>query len=136
MKLQYVIYFNLIGTRSDNFGNNFFDGLRDCNCNVTVKQWVTVETAHYETQDCIRCYSHKSNQYTVLEFHFRSVKCTVVTRLRKNSSNFSFLFKRYKPITVCVDVNNPLQKVFKRVYTVYTYWNPTINKLLYCWEIV
>ena len=42
MKLQYVIYFNLIGTRNDNCGNNFFDGLRDCNCNVTVRQWVTV----------------------------------------------------------------------------------------------
>ena len=42
MKLQYVIYFNLIEMRSDNFGNNLFDGIRDCNCNTTVKQWVTV----------------------------------------------------------------------------------------------
>ena len=35
----------------------------------------------------------------------------------------------------CVDVNNPLQKVFKCVYTVYTYWNCTINQLLYRWQI-
>ena len=32
----------------------------------------------------------------------------------------------------CVDVNNPLQTVFKRVYTVYTYSNCMINQLLYC----
>ena len=32
----------------------------------------------------------------------------------------------------CVDVNNPLEKVFKRVYTVYTYSNCMINQLLNC----
>ena len=32
----------------------------------------------------------------------------------------------------CVDVNSPLQTVFKRVYTVYTYSNCMINHLLYC----
>ena len=37
-------------------------------------------------------------QYTVLEIQYRSVKCTVVTRIPKN---FSFPSKPYKTITVC-----------------------------------
>ena len=32
----------------------------------------------------------------------------------------------------CIDVNNPLQTVFKRVNTVYTFSNCMINRLLYC----
>ena len=34
----------------------------------------------------------------------------------------------------CVDVNNPLQKVFKRVYTVYTYSNRMIYQMICCWK--
>ena len=47
----------------------------------------------------------------------------------KISSNFSFLSKRYKAITAC-RCKQPLQKVLKRIYTVYTYSNRTIYQLL------
>ena len=36
----------------------------------------------------------------------------------------------------CVDVNNPLKTVFKRVCTVYTYLNCMMNLLLYCWQMI
>ena len=35
-----------------------------------------------------------------------------------------------------VDVNNPLQTVFRHVYTVYNYSNCMINQLLYCWQMI
>ena len=75
-------------------------------------------------------YPKQLREYTVLEFQFRSVKCTVVTKI---SSNFPLLSKRQLQ---CSDVNNSLQKVFKRVYTIYTYSNCTINQLLHCWQII
>ena len=40
-------------------------------------------------------------QYTVLGIHFRSLKQTTVIRICKNLSNFLFLSKRYKAVTVC-----------------------------------
>ena len=40
-------------------------------------------------------------QHTVLEIQFRSLKYTAVIRIRKSMSNFPFLSKRYKAITVC-----------------------------------
>ena len=49
--------------------------------------------------------------------------------------SFSFLSKQYNAITVC-RCKQLLQKVFKRIYTVYTYSNHTINQLLYRWGIV
>ena len=40
-------------------------------------------------------------QYTDLEIHIRSLKCTAVIRISKNLSNSPFLLKRYKAITMC-----------------------------------
>ena len=71
------------------------------------------------------------SEYTVLEFQFQSVKCTVVTKLQKNSEQLFFPIQAIQG-DQCVDVNNPLQKVFKRVYTLYNYSNQLINHLLYC----
>ena len=47
----------------------------------------------------------------------------------KLSRNFSFLSKWYKAITVCW-CKQPLQEVFKRVYTVYTYSNRMIKSII------
>ena len=71
------------------------------------------------------------SEYTVLEFQFQPVKCTVVTKLQKNSEQLFFPIQAIQG-DQCVDVNNPLQKVFKRVYTLYNYSNQSINHLLYC----
>ena len=63
-------------------------------------------------------------------------KCLALTRYAKISSNFAFIFKQSAIQGSCsVDVNKPLQKVLKRVYTVYTYLNCmmyAINMLLNC----
>ena len=63
-------------------------------------------------------------QYTVLEIHFRPLKYTYITdvRIGKNLSNFPVLFKRQTILgdLQCVDLNNPIQTVWKRVYTVST----------------
>ena len=40
-------------------------------------------------------------QFTVLEIQFWSLKYMVVIRMRNNLSNFPFLSKQYKAITVC-----------------------------------
>ena len=48
-----------------------------------------------------------------MEIQFRSLKHTAVIRIRKILSNFPFLSKRYARREQCVDVNNPLQTVFK-----------------------
>ena len=69
-------------------------------------------------------------QYTVLEIHFRSLKYMVVTRIRKHFEQPSIPIQAIQGDSV--DVNNPLQTVFKRVYTVYTYSNYMINQSLYC----
>ena len=71
------------------------------------------------------------SEYTVLEFQFQPVKCTVVTKLQKNSEQLFFPIQAIQG-DQCVDVNYPLQKVFKRVYTLYNYSNQSINHLLYC----
>ena len=73
-------------------------------------------------------------QYTVLEIQFRSLRHTAVMRIRKNLSNFPFLFKRYKEITVC-RCKKPTSSSFETLQTVYTFSNCTINQLLYCWEM-
>ena len=77
-------------------------------------------------------------QYTVLEIQFRSLKYTVVIRIRKYFNIFPFLSKRQaiEGDLLCVDVNNPLWTVFKRVYIAYTYSNFMINQLLYCWPMI
>ena len=63
-------------------------------------------------------------------------KCLALTRIRKNFDNFSFISKQSAIQGACsVDVNKPLQKVLKRVYTVYAYLNCmmyAINMLLNC----
>ena len=68
-----------------------------------------------------------NNHYTVLEIQFRFVKCTTVTRIYKNFEQLFIPSKRYGTITG-VDVNKPLQKVFKPVYTVHTYSNCMIHQ--------
>ena len=40
-------------------------------------------------------------QYRVLDSHLQSLKYMAVNRIRKNLSNFPFLSKRYRAITVC-----------------------------------
>ena len=55
---------------------------------------------------------------TVLEFQFRSVKYTVVTRLRQSFEQLFIPIQAIQGIRVC-DVNNPPQKVFKHGYTMY-----------------
>ena len=75
-------------------------------------------------------------QYTVLEFQFRSVKYTVVTRLRKN---FEQLFIPIQAIHGDYSVwsEQPTSQSFQTcLYYAYTYSNYRINQLLYCWQII
>ena len=69
-------------------------------------------------------------QYTVLEIQLRPVKHTVVTRTRKDFEQLLIHMQVIQRRLQCVDVNNPLQTVFKQVYTVYNYSNYMINQLL------
>ena len=71
-------------------------------------------------------------QYTVLGIQFWSLKNTVVIRICKYFYSYLSDSRRLQ----CADVNNQLQTVFKRVYTVYTYSDSMINQLLYCWQMI
>ena len=61
----------------------------------------------------IKCF-----QYTVLEIQFQSVKCTIVTKIPKNFEELLISGQTIKGGLQCIDGNKPLEKVFKRVYTV------------------
>ena len=52
-------------------------------------------------------------QYMVLEIQLQSLKYTTVIRICKNLSNFPFLSRAITRREQFVDVNNPLQTVFK-----------------------
>ena len=65
-------------------------------------------------------------QYTVLEFQFRSVKCTVVTRSPKNFEQLFIPIQVMQGRSQCADLNNHFKK-FSNVFILYSYtysnWN-------------
>ena len=71
-----------------------------------------------------------SKTYTILQMEFRFLNCTAVIKIRKNFSNFTFLPKQYKAITLCWSKQNTSNN-FQTLQAVYTYSNcMTIN---YIW---
>ena len=63
-------------------------------------------------------------QYTVLQIQSRSLKYTAVIKIRNNLSNFPFLSKQYKAITVCwckLPTSNSFQTCLYYIYLLKLY---------------
>ena len=76
------------------------------------------------------------DKYTVLEFQFRSVKCTIAARLRKNFNEFVIPMQAIQG-DYSVWYKQRTSTSFQTcLYYVYTYSNYTINQLLYRWQII
>ena len=84
------------------------------------------------------CHRHS---YSLFKIHgFRDsvaqvVKCTVVTRICKFSSNCSFPPKRWKR-SHHIDVSKPLHKGFKQFGSVYNYSSCVTYWLFFWWQII
>ena len=76
-----------------------------------------------------------SKNYIILEMQFRFLQCTAVLRIRKYFSNFPFLSKRYKTITLGWSKKHTSNSI-QTLQAVYTYSNCMINQLLFVWQMV
>ena len=91
------------------------------------------------TLSCLRISNGQSRDLTTIHGFRDSVPVCKMYGCYKVTQKFRATFHFFPNDTrrlQCVDVSNPLQKVLRCVYTTYTYWNCTINKLLYRWKII
>ena len=61
------------------------------------------------------------NKHTVLEIQFRSVQCTTATRIRKSFEQLFISIQAAQGDYGEQLLTNHFKKVFKPIYTVYTY---------------